>query len=144
MRFHSETNARLAVAIDHDVRAVTVTGPWSRPFAGRQLSRQFLDPVRSHPQVCDGAWLQAQPDRNSAMQASQTLPDQSFGSTCVVAAYGEEVAAPDKRRPHGWNNGLNDPSADVSHGAPQHRSRVYQRPMMLKILCAPIVHIRTV
>ena len=77
------------------------------------------------------------------MQASQTLPDQSFGFAGVVAAYGEEVAAPDKRRSHGWNNSLNHPSADVCHGAPQFSSRVYQRPMMLKILCGPIVHVRT-
>jgi hypothetical protein len=66
-----------------------------------------------------------------------------FGFTCVVAAHGEEVAAPDKRRSHGWNNSLNDPSADVSHGAPQLRSRLYQGPMTLKMLCGPIVHIRT-
>jgi hypothetical protein len=108
------------------------------------LSLQFFDVVRSHVQVCDGAWLQAQPDCNGAMQASQTLPDQFFGFTCVVAAHGEEVAAPDKRRSHGWNNSLNDPSADVSHGAPQLRSRLYQGPMTLKMLCGPIVHIRTV
>jgi hypothetical protein len=108
------------------------------------LSLQFFDVVRSHVQVCDGAWLQAQPDCNGAMQASQTLPDQSFGFTGVVAAYGEEVAAPDKCRSHGRNNSLNDPSADVCHGAPQFSSRVYQRPMMLKILCGPIVHVRTI